>query len=135
MAAFERVRERLRARSAGSVATGRLDPWLELFDDQLRPLDAACAGSGPEALALFRGLDDDLWTLLLSREYEGYEGILSLLPQLPDPDHQLNWTGAQGLETLVKAKPVYVRIRDCYERHRGELHRAPCSTSVAAGAG
>ena len=124
MEAVKRARAQLRARLRRGGVRGRLDPWLELFDDRLGPLDAACAGAGPEAFALFRELDD-LWrTLLLSREYEGYSGILSLLPEMPDPAHQLTWTGAQGLDTLARAKPLYARIRAAFERPRGGLERA-----------
>jgi Methyltransferase domain len=103
---------------------GPLDPWLELFDERLGRIDAACVGAGPEGFALFGDLDDDLWTLLLSREYEHYPGILSLLPELPDPGRQIMWTGAAGLETLGRAKALYCRIRDGFERHHGPLDGA-----------
>src|SRR5829696_7481904 len=54
---------------------GPFDPWLSLFDDELSELDAACRSEGLAALPRFRDLDDDLWTILLSRSYEGYPGI------------------------------------------------------------
>ena len=91
----------------------RFDGWLtSYFDDQLSDLDAASAGAGTEAYQLFRDLDDDLWTLLLSRSYESYPNIRALLPELPDPSLQRRWNGAAGLELLNQSKGFYVRVKE-----------------------
>jgi SAM-dependent methyltransferase len=96
------------------------DWWLEnLYGDALEPIDRACAGAGPEALRLFAGLDDDLWTVLLSREYSSYPNIRSLLPDLPDPELQVRWNGRSGFDLLAQSKDFYVKARGSYARHGG----------------
>lgn len=88
-----------------------IDGWLvTLFGDRLAEIDAACAALGPDdrsAYALFRDLDDDLWALLLSRQYESYPNILALLPEVPEPGLQVNWNGAAGLALLGQSKAFY----------------------------
>lgn len=96
---------------------GPFDPWLSLFDDRLRKLDDAAGREGYAALELFRDLDDDLWTVLLTRQYERYSGIRELLPLLPSPELQVRWNGASGLELLTQAKAFYRRVRSGFARH------------------
>lgn len=96
---------------------GPFDPWLSLFDDRLNELDRASAREGEGALPRFRELDDDLWTVLLSRSYERYPGIRDLMPLLPEPDLQLRWNGASGLDLLTQGKVFYRRVRAALARH------------------
>ena len=50
----------------GGSAAG-LDEWLvPLFGDELNRIDAVVKGAGVEGYGEFRGLDDDLWSLLLT---------------------------------------------------------------------
>ena len=56
------------------TANGPFDPWLSLFEDRLTELDRACGREGEAALPRFRELDDDLWTVLLTRSYETLSG-------------------------------------------------------------
>jgi SAM-dependent methyltransferase len=101
------------------------DWWLpHLFGDTLDELDARCAGAGPEAFALFRDLDDDLWAVLLTQEYELYPNIRALLPDVPAAELQERWNGASGLELMNQSKDFYARARDRFERHRGGLEAA-----------
>jgi SAM-dependent methyltransferase len=94
------------------------DDWLvHYFDERLSQLDAACAGAGPEAFALFRDLDDDVWALLLSRQYARYPNIRAVLPELPEKSLQLRWNGAAGLQLLNQGKSFYVRAKQRYSRH------------------
>ena len=103
-----------------SILPGGYDSWLShYFGEELAELDRACAGAGPEALALFAGLDDDLWALLLSREYESYPNIRALLPGAPEADLQLLWNGASGLELLSQSKAFYAKARDGFREHSG----------------
>jgi SAM-dependent methyltransferase len=96
----------------------RFDDWLaHYFDDRLSALDAACAGAGPEANGRFRDLDDDLWTLLLSRQYERYPNIRAFLPELPEPSLQVRWNGAAGLQLLDQSKSFYVKAKQRFSRH------------------
>jgi len=96
---------------------GPFDAWLSLFDEPLRELNAACEREGTDALPQFRELDDDLWAVLLTRSYVRYPAIRDLLPALPDPELQLRWNGAAGLELLTQGKVFYRRARAGLARH------------------
>jgi SAM-dependent methyltransferase len=109
------------ARARGMVRTlhrdGPFDAWLSLFGSELEALEAAVAAEGAGALPRFRELDDDLWTVLLTRSYEGYPRIRDLLPGLPPENLQLRWNGATGLELLTQGKVFYRRARAAFARH------------------
>jgi SAM-dependent methyltransferase len=101
----------------------RIDSWLELFHHELGPIEAACGGGGPEALALFRDLDDDLWALLLTQEYDGYPNIRALLPDVPEVSFQQLWNGASGVALAAQSKAFYVKLRERYASHSGRSLR------------
>jgi SAM-dependent methyltransferase len=95
-----------------------VDGWLtSLYGDRLDEIEAACAGAGREGYANFRDLDDDLWALLLSRQYSSYPNILALLPELPEPGLQINWNGASGLTLLGQSKAFYRHAKTMVEAH------------------
>jgi SAM-dependent methyltransferase len=114
---------RLRGQPTGrssppALASDRYDSWLQTFwGDELQRIDAACVGAGPEALALFRGLDADLWALLLTREYDLYPGIKALLPELPDVALQATWNGASGSALASQSLAFYEKLRHLYASH------------------
>jgi SAM-dependent methyltransferase len=109
--------ERQQVETAEFADPRRYDPWLgNLFADQLDPIEARCAEGGPEAFGLFRELDDDLWTVLLSREYTLYPNIRALLPSLPDRDLQWRWNGWTGMKLLNEGKAFYARVREIHAR-------------------
>ncbi len=93
--------------------------WLDtFFGEQLETIDAACAKTPrDEAWKLFRELGDDLWAVLLTREYDLYPNIRALLPGAPEPDLQWMWNGATGLELLGQSKSFYARVRELNQRH------------------
>ncbi|MCO5314721.1 MAG: class I SAM-dependent methyltransferase [Solirubrobacterales bacterium] len=121
--------ERLRRAARGGPADGgsitspdpepaTFDPWLAGFHDEtLTGLDRACAGAGTEALPLFRKLDDDLWAVLLSRNYSRYPNIRALMPDSPAPELQLRWNGAAGLDLLNQSRSFYGRVKREVGRH------------------
>ena len=96
-----------------------LDSWLELFDDELGPIEAACADAGADSFALFRDLDDDLWALLLTQEYDAYPNIRALLPSVPDPSLQELWNGTSGVALAAQSKVFYRKLRARYAAHSG----------------
>ena len=96
---------------------GPFDAWLSLFDDRLAELEETCEREREAALPRFRELDDDLWTVLLTRSYARYPAIRESMPLLPDPDLQLRWNGASGLELLTQGKVFYRRARAAAARH------------------
>jgi SAM-dependent methyltransferase len=107
-----------RERPVAEAGPERYDSWLEqLHGDVLGEIDRRCAGAGPEAFALFRRLDDDLWALLLTREYELYPNIRALLPELPDPALQVRWNGASGLALATQGKAFYARAKRLCDVH------------------
>ena len=95
----------------------RYDAWLALFDEQLAPVERACAGAGPEAFARFRDLDDELWALLLTQEYELYPAIRALLPAVPDPSLQELWNGTSGAALAAQSVAFYRKLRERHARH------------------
>lgn len=94
------------------------DLWLSsLFGEELTRLDAACAERGAGALGLFRGLGDDLWAVLLSREYSLYPNIRAVLPAMPERALQERWNGWTGIKLLAEGKAFYARVRELHEAH------------------
>jgi SAM-dependent methyltransferase len=104
--------------AAAALTAGRYDSWLEhLAGDRLATIDAACADAGPEAFALFRDLDVDLWALLLTQEYELYPNIRALLPSVPDPALQQLWNGASGAKLAEQSVSFYDKLRERFAGH------------------
>jgi len=95
----------------------RVDSWLELFDDELAPIEQACAGGAPKSFSLFGPLDDDVWALLLTQEYDRYPNIRALLPKVPEPSFQELWTGASGIALAAQSKAFYSKLRERYATH------------------
>lgn len=97
----------------------RFDSWLQEFHgESLAELDAACTGgTGADAYRLFRELDDDLWAMLLTQQYDSYPHIRELLPDMPDVQLQELWNGASGLPLAVQSKDFYAKLRTTYQRH------------------
>lgn len=107
-----------RADPAGVRGSGRYDSWLvHFFAPQLDPIEAACAATGDDALELFRELDDDLWAVLLTRDYTVYPGIRALMPGAPDLSVQRRWNGWTGLRLLNESKAFYRLARQIHRRH------------------
>lgn len=107
-------------------APGGLDDWLvPLFGDRLRQIDELVTGAGPEGWELFRDLDDDLWSLLLTLEYESFDGIRSFLPQLPEPELQQMWNGTSGAALAAQSVCFYRRLKQAWAEHgTGEMSSA-----------
>ncbi len=119
-----RIGRALRPRRASDAVSqppvqDRLDSWLEHFyGGRLAAIDAACAeGSEGPGYAAFRGLDDDLWALLLTQQYELYPHIRALLPSMPEPELQELWNGRSGLPLAHQSRAFYTKLRHSFERH------------------
>jgi SAM-dependent methyltransferase len=97
---------------------GAYDSWLQQFArERLDPIEAAVAAGG--RYELFRGLDDDLWAMLLSGEYECYPAIRALLPAMPEPALQEIWNGVSGMALLAQTNAFYRRLRASQAQHGG----------------
>lgn len=105
---------------------GSLDQWLEpLFGEELDRIDAALEGAGPDGYALFRDLDDDLWSLLLTKEFTGWPRIRSFLPDLPEPALQQMWNGTSGPTLAAQSVCFYRKLKASQSAHG----KAPLSES------
>lgn len=95
-----------------------LDWWLDpLFSESLDQIESALQGAGPEGYALFRDLDDDLWSLLLTKEFESWPGIRSFLPDLPDPALQQMWNGTSGPTLAAQSVCFYRKLKEMQKLH------------------
>ncbi len=104
--------------SADEIEPVRFDSWLDHFHGPaLAEIDARCADSGPECLKLFRTLDADLWSLLLTKEYDSYPHIRRLLPDMPDTPLQLVWNGAAGARLAGQSQSFYLKLGERFARH------------------
>lgn len=119
-----RLARALRPRKApdgfpAAVADGQIDSWLEHFyGERLQEIDRACAkGTFADHHHLFRDLDEDLWGLLLTQQYEQYPHIRKLLPDMPEPALQELWNGSSGLALAAESTAFYARLRAAYQRH------------------
>jgi 2-polyprenyl-3-methyl-5-hydroxy-6-metoxy-1,4-benzoquinol methylase len=97
---------------------GRYDAWLtQYFGEQLEAIEAACRGSDARGYALFRALSDDVWALLLTKEYDLYPNIRALLPDLPEASIQERWNGASGVTLAAQGQEFYSKLRDRFAEH------------------
>jgi SAM-dependent methyltransferase len=96
-----------------------VDSWLEQFyGERLKAIDGACAEAPSDVrYALFRDLDDDVWALLLTQQYQLYPHIREFLPSMPEAAIQEAWNGASGLAQARQSRSFYARMRASYERH------------------
>jgi SAM-dependent methyltransferase len=98
---------------------GQVDSWLEgFYGERLSAIDSACAnGPAGSPYALFRDLDDDLWALLLTQQYQLYPHIRALLPGMPERALQELWNGASGLVLARQSTAFYTHLRAAYENY------------------
>jgi SAM-dependent methyltransferase len=92
------------------------DGWLALLDDELAPIEAACAAGERDITALFSGLDADLWALLLTQEHSAYPHISALLPDVPAPPLQERYTGLSGVPLAQQSAAFYRLLLERSER-------------------
>jgi 2-polyprenyl-3-methyl-5-hydroxy-6-metoxy-1,4-benzoquinol methylase len=89
------------------------DSWLShYYDDVLEALDERVRRGAPLDYAWFRELDDDLWTILLGREYELYPHLRRALPEL-----QETWNGRSGMALATQSAEFYGKLRLLQARH------------------
>ena len=116
---LKKASARLRGRKVPAPAEPEpfsLDRWLDpVYGEQLTAIDRSL-GAGEGGWELFRELDEDLWALLLTREFSGYPNILAFLPELPDPAIQAQWNGTTGVGLAAQGLDFYRRLRRLNER-------------------
>ncbi|MBK5232544.1 MAG: class I SAM-dependent methyltransferase [Thermoleophilia bacterium] len=99
-------------------APARLDDWLvPLFGGELDRIETAVKDAGPEGYREFRSLDDDLWSMLLTLDYDAYPGIRSYLPDLPEPTLQEMWNGTSGPALAAQSVCFYRKLKEMQAAH------------------
>lgn len=95
------------------------DSWLtHFYPDLLGELDARCA-RGPLDYAWLRDVDEDLWTILLGKEYGVYPNLREALPDLPAADVQETWNGRSGAALATQSSAFYRKLKQLQARHGG----------------
>lgn len=106
--ALRRVRRALRRPAPPPPPrAGGYDGWLTLLDEELAPIEAACAAGERSIPDLFSGLGVDLWALLLTQEYSAYPHIRAALPDVPEPALQQRWNGLSGAALAHQSAAFY----------------------------
>lgn len=94
------------------------DSWLRHYHDELlEALDARCQHDSEPDYGWFRELSDDLWAILLTKQYSLYPSLRAALPDLPNPDLQRRFNGRSGVELATSSLGFYGRLKDLYARH------------------
>jgi hypothetical protein len=85
------------------------------FDPALQEIDAAAGRSSATIYQVFKPIyDDDLWNLLLLRDYTRYKNILNLLPKWPAPEFQRAWVGNDGFDLSRQTLSFYTKIKEYF---------------------
>jgi SAM-dependent methyltransferase len=93
------------------------DSWLShYYAHLLEEIDARCRRETLD-YAWFRGLDDDLWAILLSKEYSLYPNLRAALPDLPEREVQETWNGRSGIELASQSAAFYKKLKALQGRH------------------
>ena len=94
-----------------------LDRWLTpLFGERLEEIESGLVEGDEAGWGLFRELDDDLWALLLTLEYDDFPGIRSFLPALPPRSIQEKWNGASGPALAAQSVAFYRKLKEIQGR-------------------
>jgi SAM-dependent methyltransferase len=94
------------------------DSWLgHYYGDVLGHIDTLCRRGEAFDFAWFRELDDDLWTILLGKEYSLYPHLRRALPDLPERELQERWNGRSGIELASQSADFYKKLKQLYGRH------------------
>jgi hypothetical protein len=104
------------------------------FADRLAEIEARlAAGAGPQA---FAGVDDDLFTLLSSRDYPGHEAIRNTLPEYPPERYAADCTGNLTMYEAVKEAALFWRLaKEVYREHSATGRPLDQATVADYGAG
>jgi len=88
------------------------------FSKQMARIEKALvSGDGPAKA--FARVDDDLFALLLSRDYEGYDAIKAALPDYPGEEWVQDCTGNLTLFEAVKESVLFWRLAKAALREHG----------------
>lgn len=84
----------------------------------------------------FEGIDDDLFALLCTRDYDGYEGIKATLPDYPPEEWVIDCTGNLTIEDAVKEAVLFWRlVKEVYRDQNAKPLRQATVVDYGAGWG
>jgi hypothetical protein len=86
-------------------------------DSLLQSLDQKCAEKNANLFEIFNQIEDDLWSILLLKEYTLYPNIKKLLPDLPPPDLQERWVGSSGVFLASQTLDFYNKLKVYFCRY------------------
>lgn len=97
--------------------SGVHDSWLvHYYGERLEQIDARCRRE-PLDCRWLADIDDDVWAILLSREYDVFPNLRDALPDLPAPELQETWNGRSGMALTTQSLDFYKKLKALYARH------------------
>jgi SAM-dependent methyltransferase len=84
---------------------------------------------------LFHKIGDDYWLWLHTAGRRASGRLRRILPDLPSPELQANFTGSSGDTTLREGHAAYVLFKRLYEKHAGPLSGAHAVLDFGCGWG
>jgi 2-polyprenyl-3-methyl-5-hydroxy-6-metoxy-1,4-benzoquinol methylase len=92
------------------------DDYLDKnFRDYLAVCCKRCKNSNLTIYDIFHDMpDDNLWHVLISREYDNYQLIKQKLPGFPPPELQAAWCGKSGRNLCQQSFAFYKRAKDIF---------------------
>lgn len=98
----------------------RYDRWLQRKHGGLLREIEADAETRPDASvhSLFGGIaDDELWMVLLWKQYGNFPAIRAALPDFPEREFQEHWVGASGMQLAHETRDFYGLVKAAMTRH------------------
>lgn len=103
------------------------DAYLnKYYANHMRTYEARCSADKSKSIyEIFHDIPtDDLWGVLLTREYHSYPAIRSVLPDLPSADLQRKWCGNSGTELAKQSLQFYKKVIEAFVK----ANRQPLSS-------
>lgn len=75
------------------------------------------ASPGAKPMAVFNGVNDELWLWANTAGCRENESLRNLLPAMPDESIQARFTGFKGDETINRAFAAYTLVKELTDKH------------------
>ena len=96
----------------------KFDSWLNHYYNEMLQEKDNLAQKGLDAHSIFKDIsNNDLWTILLSKNYASYPNLKSKLPDFPEDDIQKIFNGGNGFALLNRARMSYEAINQSYKEN------------------
>ena len=91
--------------------------------------------AGKSLLEVFRDSSDPFWFWILTEGARRSSVVRSLIPAMPEPGVQLQYTGSSGDAALREAFTCYLLFREMYATHVGPIEECPALLDFGCGWG